>query len=153
LNAKVLAGALPVHLKFLFQPCGFGAPLNATFPSTDFQRIICLLVNPKRPTFSVGRSARYSEIQRGRKTSGNMPFLTSALVTGPAAITAFAVLTIGYFASLVIYRRFFHPLAKVPGPFLASVTALYQTYYNRRYFEQIEKLHEQYGMMWFIESA
>ncbi len=30
----------------------------------------------------------------------------------------------------IIYLRSFHPLAKVPGPFLASITELYRFYYD-----------------------
>jgi cytochrome P450 len=44
-----------------------------------------------------------------------------------------------------IYRRFFHPLANIPGPFLPAVTKLYQTYHNRRYYLEIERLHNKYG--------
>lgn len=44
-----------------------------------------------------------------------------------------------------IYRRFFHPLAKIPGPFLPAVTKLYQSYFNCRYYLEIERLHQQYG--------
>jgi len=44
-----------------------------------------------------------------------------------------------------VYRRFFHPLAKVPGPFLPAVTKLYQSAYNGRYYLQIEKMHAKYG--------
>jgi len=52
---------------------------------------------------------------------------------------------LSYIILTCIYRRFFHPLAHVPGPFLSAVTKLYQSYYNRRYYLQIEKLHAQYG--------
>lgn len=58
-------------------------------------------------------------------------------------ILAAALLT--YIAATCVYRRFYHPLAKVPGPFLPAVTKLYQSYYNGRYYLQIEKLHQQYG--------
>jgi hypothetical protein len=37
------------------------------------------------------------------------------------------LLFIVYLIGLVIYRKTLHPLAKIPGPFLASVTYLYQT--------------------------
>lgn len=50
-----------------------------------------------------------------------------------------------YIITRSIYRRFFHPLAGIPGPFLASTTKLYQTYYNCRFYLQIEQLHRQYG--------
>lgn len=45
-----------------------------------------------------------------------------------------AALAFGYVATLYIYRRFFHPLARIPGPFLAAVTKLYQSAYNGRYY-------------------
>jgi cytochrome P450 len=44
-----------------------------------------------------------------------------------------------------IYRRCYHPLAKIPGPFLPAVTKLYQSYFNCRYYLEIERLHDQYG--------
>lgn len=48
-----------------------------------------------------------------------------------------------------IYRLYFHPLSKFPGPKLASVTHLYEFYYDvvrkGRYLWEIEKMHEQYG--------
>lgn len=56
-----------------------------------------------------------------------------------------AAIITAYIASICIYRRFFHPLARVPGPFLPAVTKLYQTSYHCRFYLQIEKLHEQYG--------
>lgn len=56
-----------------------------------------------------------------------------------------AALVLGYVASLVIYRRFFHPLARVPGPFLPAVTKFYQTYYNGQYYKEIARMHEIYG--------
>ena len=56
-----------------------------------------------------------------------------------------AALILAYTASISIYRRYFHALSKVPGPFLPAVTKLYQSYFNRRYYLQIEKLHQQYG--------
>lgn len=49
----------------------------------------------------------------------------------------------------IIYRLCFHPLAKVPGPKLAGITWLYQTYYSfvggSRFYLQVERLHHQYG--------
>ncbi|KAH8795059.1 cytochrome P450 [Hyaloscypha sp. PMI_1271] len=52
--------------------------------------------------------------------------------------------------NLVIYRRFFHPLAKIPGPFWASITHFYIVKYNlfsgrSQFYLQVEKLHQQYG--------
>jgi cytochrome P450 len=73
-----------------------------------------------------------------------MPLLTSAL-DGHTLATALTVLGVVYIASVIIYRRFIHPLSKIPGPFLPAVTTLYQSYYNRRYYLKIEELHKKYG--------
>ncbi len=49
----------------------------------------------------------------------------------------------------VIYRRYLHPLAKIPGPFLASITRLYSFYFNVNkggvFYLEVQKLHEIYG--------
>jgi hypothetical protein len=62
--------------------------------------------------------------------------------------TAGAVLV--WIASLLCYRRFFHPLATIPGPFLPAVTRLYIWYYNvvrdGRFYKKIEELHAKYGI-------
>lgn len=50
-----------------------------------------------------------------------------------------------HIATTCIYRRYFHPLAKIPGPFLPAVTKLYQSYFNCRYYLEIERLHQKYG--------
>ena len=49
---------------------------------------------------------------------------------------------------VVVYRLFFHPLAKVPGPFFARAFYFYSFWYNMRggrMYLQIPKLHEKYG--------
>lgn len=58
----------------------------------------------------------------------------------------------------VVYRLYFHPLAKFPGPKLAGATYLYELYYDLyphklRYLWQIEKLHQQYGPIVRINPA
>ena len=65
--------------------------------------------------------------------------------TAEHPLVLLSVALISYVASICVYRRFFHPLAKIPGPFLPAVTKLYQSYYNRRFYLQIEKLHARYG--------
>ncbi|KAK4609215.1 Cytochrome P450 monooxygenase AKT7 [Fulvia fulva] len=52
-----------------------------------------------------------------------------------------------YLIGLVIYRLYFHPLAKYPGPLLAKITDLYQTYHALRGDRHLEfwRCHEKYG--------
>jgi hypothetical protein len=59
-----------------------------------------------------------------------------------------AALSIAYFISSCIYNRYFHPLAKFPGPFLASITNLYHVWlYWHVAAEHLvdEELHRLYG--------
>jgi hypothetical protein len=60
-----------------------------------------------------------------------------------------AALIIARILYVVCYRLVFHPLAGIPGPKLAAVTFLYQTYFSfahgSRFYEQIGKLHTKYG--------
>lgn len=63
---------------------------------------------------------------------------------------AYAALTASvWIAVVVLQRRYFHPLSKVPGPFFASITDGYVWYYNGikggQLFRQIERLHDIYG--------
>ncbi|KAF2188496.1 cytochrome P450 [Zopfia rhizophila CBS 207.26] len=58
-----------------------------------------------------------------------------------------------YCLAIVVYRLFFSPLAKFPGPKLAAITGWYEGYYDifarggegGQFARQIEKLHQQYG--------
>ena len=54
-----------------------------------------------------------------------------------------------YTIATIIYRRFFHPLAKVPGPFLPAVTKKYAWYFNvpcgGKFYKEIQRLHDVYG--------
>lgn len=51
----------------------------------------------------------------------------------------------------IVYYRFFHPLAKFPGPFWGSVTRLWITYHNIKEDEcqTNQALHRKYGMSLF----
>lgn len=50
---------------------------------------------------------------------------------------------------IICYRRLFHPLHEVPGPFLPSVTRLYLWYHNiikdGSYYKKIDEMHVKYG--------
>lgn len=60
----------------------------------------------------------------------------AVLIVIPVLITVF-----------IIYRRWLHPLAQFPGPFVASISGLYQTYWNFQpnFPDNFVRLHEKYG--------
>lgn len=58
-------------------------------------------------------------------------------------------LSVGYLLLRSIYRLFFHPLSKFPGPKIAAVTRAYEFYYDGikggMYMWEVQKMHEKYG--------
>jgi hypothetical protein len=64
-------------------------------------------------------------------------------------LTNILLATFIWCVTVVVYRLYFHPLAKIPGPLLAKATHAYSFYYNGvlggRYYLKIEELHKQYG--------
>ena len=75
-------------------------------------------------------------------------------------ITAFVLigasaLFIGCSVWLVIYRLYFSPISKFPGPKLAAATSMYEFYYdwwlNGKYIFKIEEMHKKYGTSSFFE--
>ncbi|SMR47054.1 unnamed protein product [Zymoseptoria tritici ST99CH_1A5] len=54
-----------------------------------------------------------------------------------------------YFFTLAVYRLYFSPLAKIPGPKLAALTLWYEFYYDvvlkGQYTWKIGEMHEKYG--------
>ena len=66
-----------------------------------------------------------------------------------AILASAAVFTTLYTIYLLIYRLYFSPLAKFPGPKLAAATRWYEFYYDvlqrNRFSWQIQKMHDQYG--------
>ena len=66
-----------------------------------------------------------------------------------ALISTTIALAILYCFSLTIYRLWFSPLSKFPGPRLAAITRYYEFYYDvwkdGQYTFKISKLHEVYG--------
>lgn len=65
----------------------------------------------------------------------------------------FAALAFGilYLIGDAIYRLYFHPLSRFPGPKIAAVTGWYETYHDliRRgmFIWKIQEMHEKYGKL------
>jgi hypothetical protein len=57
------------------------------------------------------------------------------------------LIPLGYVFLGAVYRRFFHPLAKYPGPFLASITRwwMVREIFTGKHEEDIRALHKKYG--------
>ena len=72
---------------------------------------------------------------------------------------AILVLTLAilYLGTLLIYRLYYAPVAKFPGPRLAAITFFYEFYYDvwleGQYTWKIQDLHKQYGMCLLILAA
>ncbi|KAK9773097.1 putative Cytochrome P450 [Seiridium cardinale] len=64
-------------------------------------------------------------------------------------ITLLLQASLGWVVTTIIYRRYFHPLARVPGPFLSATTRLYIWYHNGvregQLYKKLEQLHGRYG--------
>lgn len=62
-----------------------------------------------------------------------------------------SVAFVTYLSSLVFYRLYLCPTAHIPGPFLAKITYLYESYYDfvytGKYYEKIKEAHEKYGAL------
>lgn len=71
-----------------------------------------------------------------------LPEPSLAVLTGVAAYLL-------YFVGLVIYRLYFSPIARFPGPKIAAATGWYEFYYdcwlNGKYIFEIEAMHKKYG--------
>lgn len=67
------------------------------------------------------------------------------------SIRNFALLGLAYITFKIVYQivyyRFFHPLAKFPGPFWGSVTRLWIAYHNVKADEPevVRAMHQKYG--------
>lgn len=67
---------------------------------------------------------------------------------GHGLLTALGVFVLYSFV-LVTYRLFFHPLRKIPGPWLAAGTTWYEFYQDvilgGHYVKEYPKIHAKYG--------
>ncbi|KAL2836479.1 cytochrome P450 [Aspergillus pseudoustus] len=78
--------------------------------------------------------------------AGLLNQLTALSGTSIAQLLGFHIL--GVYASMLFYRAFWHRLSHFPGPFWARLSNIYVTTLsakNFRLFEEVEKLHKQYG--------
>ncbi|KAF9072158.1 cytochrome P450 [Rhodocollybia butyracea] len=61
----------------------------------------------------------------------------------------FVYAALSYLFGTALYRRFFHPLHKYPGPMLAAITDWYEAYYNivkgGGLVAELERLHKLHG--------
>lgn len=59
------------------------------------------------------------------------------------------VAVIIYYSTLIVYRLYFHPLARFPGPKLAAISRWYEAYYDLiqggQYTPKIVQLHKKFG--------
>ncbi|EPE03911.1 isotrichodermin c-15 hydroxylase [Ophiostoma piceae UAMH 11346] len=64
-----------------------------------------------------------------------------------AWVGALLVACVFYTLSIIVYRLFFHPLAKYPGPVLAKITGCYALYHAWKGDRHLEfyRLHQMYG--------
>jgi cytochrome P450 len=62
-------------------------------------------------------------------------------------VVATSCLTVSQASAVIIYRLTFHPLAGVPGPFLAKITGWYPAYHAAKGSRHLDQLrcHELYG--------
>lgn len=62
-----------------------------------------------------------------------------------------------YFIVQSVYRLYFHPLSKIPGPKLAALSRFYEFYYDvvkgGMFLWEIEKMHKQYGEDSYLQCA
>lgn len=72
--------------------------------------------------------------------------LANTMPSVPQARTVLVTLAVLYIAQ-VIYYVVFHPLQKIPGPFLARFSGLWRNirYFRGTWHDDVLKLHEKYG--------
>lgn len=79
-----------------------------------------------------------------------MPSFSSMAVVSKELLYLFSVLSvlIIYIIWKALYRLYFGPLAKIPGPKLAALTGYYEAYYNVKggqFLFKIQELHQKHG--------
>jgi hypothetical protein len=71
--------------------------------------------------------------------------------SSPSFLYYFLPFAIAYLTFVLIYRFYFDPLAKFPGPKLAALTTWYEGYFDivnkGSYIFEVGKMHEKYGLL------
>ncbi|RAK82730.1 cytochrome P450 [Aspergillus fijiensis CBS 313.89] len=71
------------------------------------------------------------------------------IASTPVTLAAAAALVLTYWGYIAIYRLYFSPLARFPGPKLAAISGWYEFYFDYwkqgKYIFEIERLHQVYG--------
>ena len=80
------------------------------------------------------------------------------ILSGAQVFISLGALLFLYSVGLAVYRLYFHPLAKFPGPKLAALTLWYEAYYDLwkrgNYTFKIAELHKEYGKIdHFFQAA
>lgn len=84
--------------------------------------------------------------------------LAGMLLAAPVSYTALAATSAAlWIITLAVYRLWFHPLSKFPGPKIAALTLWYETYYDvwqrGKHIYKVKEMHEKYGRLGGIGDA
>ena len=116
----------PWTLDFVF--CGSRILL---YDNKNSRAVVGPVAFPARPVSVAARQRRHLTM-----------FLSATFFV---ALVAFAV----YRLAIICYRVFFHPLRQIPGPKIAAITTLYESYHDLikggQFSIKVRELHRQYG--------
>lgn len=79
---------------------------------------------------------------------GMMTLASTCVLSGRAILVTAAFHLFGVWASMLLYRMFFHRLSDFPGPCAARLSNFYVTFLSAkklRLYEETQRLHGKYG--------